>query len=410
MPESIRILMIEDDEKVASVYLRTLRRLRPEISAEHCLTLGDGQKCLRREKFDLLLLDLILPDSQGISTLEKIRKEFPHLPIMVLTGIEDMMLMAEAIKLGAKFFLVKIHTPPQSLVQMIDSIREHHLLEVELRQAQKLEAIGRLAAGIAHELNTPTQFVGDHLSFLKEAVEDLGKVISAAREVVGKAKASGQFAEEIGRFEQVAEEADLEYLLEEMPRAVSQCQEGVGRIASIVRAMKEFGHPGSNQKKAVDVNRCLRNTLLVARNEYKYVAEVEAEYGDIPQIIGFEGELNQVFLNMLVNAAHAIGDVVGKSGEKGKITVRTRQEGGEVVVEISDTGCGIPEKIRDKIFEPFFTTKEVGKGTGQGLAIARSVVVDKHGGRIEFTSQVGKGTTFYIRLPVGAGGEESAAP
>jgi two-component system, NtrC family, sensor kinase len=176
-------------------------------------------------------------------------------------------------------------------------------------------------------------------------------------------------------------------------------------VARIVRAMKEFAHVDrSSEKTAADLNRALESTLVVARNELKYVAEVETEFGEIPPVVCNLGDLNQVFLNLLVNAAHAIRDVVEDTGNKGTIRVRTWQEGDQVVVGISDTGAGIPEEIREKIFEPFFTTKEVGKGTGQGLTLARSVVVERHGGSLTFESEVGKGSTFFVRLPMGSSG------
>jgi signal transduction histidine kinase len=165
--------------------------------------------------------------------------------------------------------------------------------------------------------------------------------------------------------------------------------------------MKEFAHPDQKEKVSADLNRALQTTLNIARNEYKYVADVATEFGDLPPVFCHVGDLNQVFLNLIVNAAHAIGDVVRQSGRKGTIRIRTSQEGGLARIDIADTGAGIPEAIRQRVFEPFFTTKEVGKGTGQGLAIARSIVVSKHGGTLMFESEVGKGTTFTIRLPIG---------
>jgi len=167
-----------------------------------------------------------------------------------------------------------------------------------------------------------------------------------------------------------------------------------------VRAMKDFAHPESKEKAAADLNKALLSTLAVARNELKCVADVEADLGDLPLVVCNISDLNQVFLNLLVNAAHAIGDVVKGTGKKGKIRVRTVPEGKTVLVTITDTGCGIPESIRTKVFDPFFTTKGVGRGTGQGLAIARSVVVERHKGTLTFESEVGKGTSFYVRLPV----------
>jgi signal transduction histidine kinase len=278
-------------------------------------------------------------------------------------------------------------------------ITERKKLEVDLRQAQKLEAVGRLASGIAHEINTPIQFVGDNLRFLQDAFASLGGLLEKYQEIV---KAATQGREEMQR---AAAEADLEYLLEETPKALNQSLEGVARVATIVKAMKDFAHPEQNHKMAANLNQALTSTLVVARNELKYVADVETDFGDIPPVKCHLGDLNQVFLNLLINAAHAIAEVVDGTGEKGTIRVHTRQSGERVRIAISDTGCGIPEKIRAKIFDPFFTTKPVGRGTGQGLAISRSIVVDKHGGMITFESEVGRGTTFVIELPISDEGE-----
>jgi len=186
-----------------------------------------------------------------------------------------------------------------------------------------------------------------------------------------------------------------------VPGSFESCHDGISRITTIVRAMKEFAHPDQREKGDANLNQALRTTLAVAKNEYKYVADVTTELGDLPPVLCHVGDLNQVFLNLIVNAAHAIGDVVGKSGGKGTIRITTSQEGDQVRIDIADTGAGIPEAIRPRIFDPFFTTKEVGKGTGQGLSIARSIVVTKHHGSLTFESEVGKGTTFTIRLPIG---------
>jgi signal transduction histidine kinase len=175
--------------------------------------------------------------------------------------------------------------------------------------------------------------------------------------------------------------------------------DGLSRVAELVRSMKEFAHPDQKEMVPVDLNRTVQSTLTVARNEYKYVAEVETEFGEIPQVACHAGEIGQVVLNLLVNAAHAIEDAVKGTGTKGRITVRTRQDGDGVVISISDTGAGIPEAVRNRVFDPFFTTKEVGRGTGQGLAIARNIVTQKHGGALSFETETGKGTTFLIRLP-----------
>ena len=280
-------------------------------------------------------------------------------------------------------------------------ITEQKWLEVQLRQAQKLESIGHLATGIAHEINTPTQFVGDNMVFLSQAFADLGRVFAQYQGLLAAAKTGVCPEALIETCEAVNREAELEYLLTEIPKALEQSKDGMDRVATIVRAMKEFSHPGNKEKTAVNLNKAIESTVIVARNEWKYVADLQTHLDpSLPPVPCLVGEFNQVVLNMIINATHAIADAGKGTGGKGTITISTSHVGDCVEVRIADTGMGIPESIRHKIFDPFFTTKEVGKGTGQGLAIARSVVVDKHGGTITVDSEVGKGTTFVIRLPL----------
>jgi signal transduction histidine kinase len=218
---------------------------------------------------------------------------------------------------------------------------------------------------------------------------------------VRRAVLEGAPAEAAARAAAAAEESlDLPYLVENLPKALARALDGLGRVATIARSMKEFAHPDPKEKELVDLNRSVQSTLTIARNEYKYVADVETDLGAIPPVLGHAGELNQALLNLVVNAAHAIGDAVRGSGRKGRIRVRTRVDGDAVVISVSDDGTGIPDEVRDRVFDPFFTTKEVGRGTGQGLAIARSVVVGKHGGELTFDTAPGRGTTFFVRLPI----------
>jgi PAS domain S-box-containing protein len=275
--------------------------------------------------------------------------------------------------------------------------------EMELRHAQKLESVGRLASGIAHEINTPIQFVGDNTRFVQDSFGGLQTLLSKYQELRDAAGSGTVSPDLLAAVRRVEEESDCAYLLEEIPKALAQTLDGATRVATLVRAMKDFAHPESKEKAAADLNKALLSTLTVARNELKCVADVETDLGDLPLVVCNISDLNQVFLNLLVNAAHAISEVVKGSGEKGKIRVRTVAEDNTVLVTIADTGCGIPEGIRTRVFDPFFTTKEVGRGTGQGLAIARSVVVERHKGTLTFESEVGKGTTFYICLPLEPG-------
>jgi len=283
-------------------------------------------------------------------------------------------------------------------------ISERKRLETQLLQAQKLESIGQLAAGIAHEINTPAQYVGDNVRFLEDAFADLLELERSHCRLLAAARAGEPCGERVAETERIRDEVDVDYLEGEIPKAIAQALEGVARIAKIVRAMKDFSHPGAEDKEPVDVNRVIENTVTVSRNEWKYVAELVTELDPaLPTVEGYAAELGQALLNLIVNAAHAIAEVVGDGGDgKGCITIRTRAAHGAVEIRVADTGPGIPEAIRDRVFDPFFTTKDVGKGTGQGLAIARSVVVDKHGGSLELESEPGAGTTFIVRLPLEA--------
>lgn len=273
-------------------------------------------------------------------------------------------------------------------------------LQASLNQAQKLESIGQLAAGIAHEINTPTQFVGDNIRFCKEAFSELIGLIDALREIFADEQSSKE--DVTGRIDAAIVKADLNYIRAEIPQAIEQSLYGISRISKLVLAMKEFSHPGGEEMIPVDLNHAIENTITVGRNEWKYVSEMKTDFdASIPPVKCLPAELNQVILNLIVNAAHAIGDANSHlNRDKGITQVKTRRDGAWVEICISDNGTGMPKEIRNRIFDPFFTTKPVGKGTGQGLAIARSAVVDKHGGSIDFQSEVGIGTTFIIRLPI----------
>jgi len=278
-------------------------------------------------------------------------------------------------------------------------ITERNALESQLRQAQKLESVGQLAAGIAHEVNTPTQFVSDNLTFLRDAWQTIFGLLGVYRNAIESA--AGALPPQIAiSIDKAAQNCDFEFLATEVPRAIDQGLDGSRRIAEIVRAMKEFSHPDLANKTAADLNQAIESTITVARSEWKYVATIFTDFDrSLPPVMCYLGDINQVILNLLVNAAHAIGEKSGET-QMGQITVRTRQKGPFAEIAVSDTGTGIPEGIRARIFDPFFTTKDVGKGTGQGLALAHNVIVRKHGGKLRFETAMGKGSTFLIELPI----------
>ncbi|HTP38482.1 MAG TPA: PAS domain-containing protein [Steroidobacteraceae bacterium] len=285
----------------------------------------------------------------------------------------------------ARMFEHGEHGKSRRLSGVHTDITERKEMELQLASAQRLESIGHLAAGVAHEINTPVQYVGDSLYFIREGVQELLRSVDRLR--TRQAMTPEQ-------------EAELLHLRHNLPVALDRALDGLGRVTEIVRSMREFSHPDQHEMSPIDLNRAIQSTLVVAKNEYKYVAEVVTDLGELPQVHCHGGEINQVVLNLVVNAAHAIAEVVRGTDRKGQIRVTTRHDGKEAVISVADTGTGIPEHIRGRVFDQFFTTKEVGKGTGQGLAIVRNIVVRRHGGRLSFQTEPNRGTTFFVHLPL----------
>ncbi|MEW8379457.1 MAG: ATP-binding protein, partial [Candidatus Thiodiazotropha taylori] len=274
-------------------------------------------------------------------------------------------------------------------------------LESEMQQAQKLQSIGQLAAGIAHEINTPIQYVGDNVRFLRDAFDDISEIIDSQHDLVEQARSNNIAVEQIDKLDEQIDEVDLEYLQEEIPKSIQQTLDGVERVATIVRAMKEFSHPGSEEKTPTDINKAIESTVTVARNVWKYHAEVSLDLQpSLPPVRCIPGPVNEVLLNIIVNAAHAIAEKVGESGELGNIDIATEAVEDWCVIRIRDSGAGIPEDARNHVFDPFFTTKDVGKGTGQGLSLSHKIIVEQHDGELSFETELGVGTTFIIKLPI----------
>ena len=284
--------------------------------------------------------------------------------------------------------------------QIIDAEERNRKLEYDLLQSQKMESIGTLAGGIAHEINTPAQYISVNLKFLSDANEDLASIIRKWRIMTEKAQEHDVLAELAKKIETLCNEVDLDFILKEIPDAISQSRSGLAQVSKIVLAMKDFAHPGTADKSSYDINRAIETAITISHNQWKHVAEISM---DLDQSLLMAechpDQLNQVFLNLIVNASHAIESVEGRS-EPGLIKLSTRLIDSQIVISVEDNGIGIPDTVINKIFDPFFTTKEVGRGTGQGLSIAYDIVVNKHAGTLQVASEIGKGTTFTIGLPV----------
>lgn len=431
------VLLVEDSLTVRMIVNNILEDMGLEVS--QATDAKQAWKLFLQNDYDLVLTDVVLAEgTTGLELVRHIRRvegKKNGVPILTMSGFSDAARKIELLQEGANDFIGKPILPEELVVrvrnlllnkQLFDKIevQQTHLqslvtelqgtndhlqreidqrerVEMELRLAQKLEAVGRLASGIAHEINTPIQYIGDSVHFLKTAFEDLQALLDRYREGCEALARQPDQAAMLAAIREAEEVADLDYLRENVPPALERTLTGIDHVAGIVRAMKEFAHPDQRNKTLADLNQALLNTLVVARNEYKYVADVETDLGELPPVSCYPSDLNQVFLNLIVNAAHAIAEVVGSAPQRGRITVTTRRlDGDRVEIAVADTGGGIPDTIRDRVYDPFFTTKPIGQGTGQGLAIARSIVVDKHQGALQFDSAPGQGTTFYIRLPV----------
>lgn len=294
-------------------------------------------------------------------------------------------------------------------VSVISDVSQNELIEQQNRQAQKLEAIGSLAAGVAHEINTPIQYVGNNLQFIKNEFDSIVGLMHNFQQLFEQVQSADPTNKLIEESHQKEKEVDLNYLIQEIPKAIDESLEGIGRVTKIVQAIKEFSHPGMDEKTPVDLNRAIDTTLTVSRNEWKYVADLVVHYDEnMPLVLCSPGEINQVILNLITNAAHAIKEQIDKGVySKGLIEVYTFGKEETIEIHIKDNGGGIPTEYREKVFNPFFTTKPVGMGTGQGLSIAYKVIVNKHNGSIVFDTELEKGTTFKITLPITVSGNDN---
>jgi len=400
-----KILIVDDEESIQKLIKRTL----DAEGYDTCLA-SDGEQAfelLTQFLFDIVITDIAMPKMDGLALTKTIIEYFPA-DVIVMTGQIGRYSYDQFMGAGACDFVQKPFTPDEISIRVKRVLREKQLREdllqshKELAKSQKLESLGQLASGIAHEINTPIQYIGDNATFVKETFQDLNECLQVFLELFEAGKKNAIDTVLIERVQSVVQTADIEYIQKEIPDAIDQTIEGVDRIQKIVKAMKTFAHPGKRVHVPTNLNECLQNTITISKNEWKYIADVLSDLdSSLPLVNCNPGEMSQVFLNLIVNASHAISDKLGKnSTNKGKIKIITKNLKDWVEIKISDTGTGIPHEIKSKIFNPFFTTKEIGKGTGQGLAITHSIIVDRHKGKIDAEVSETGGAMFSIKLPL----------
>ncbi len=419
----MNILVAEDDYVSRLLVKKAVKKIGHEV-----IEAEDGKiawDLFLEHEPDMVISDWMMPEIDGIELCSRIRKadKKTYSYIILLTAKDKTTDLVEVFDAGADDYIIKPFKPDElrsrikTGERVIELESQHHEMQAELieknkeldktladlkttqsqiLQSEKMASIGQLAAGVAHEINNPIGFIGSNLDALTDYMKDVEKLIGHYQELQQSLKASGQNVSQdiktkLSAITDFEKDIEIDYLKEDIPELLSDCKDGTQRVGRIVADLKSFAHPGNDKQMLMDLNAGLETTLNVVYNEIKYKATVEKEFGEISMVEGFPQKLNQVFMNILVNAAQAIE-------EKGQITIETRQEGKNVVVVISDTGCGIKEENIAKVFDPFFTTKEIGKGTGLGMNIAYNII-EEHNGTIRVTSEVGKGTSFIITLP-----------
>ena len=414
MPDSntnARILIVDDTLQNIQVLGTILREQDYQLNvAQNGLqALESVQKMLP----DLILLDVMMPELDGFGTCERLKADdrTRDIPVIFLTAKVETEDIVKGFELGAVDYVTKPFNQTE-LLRRVETHLELSLLQKDLErqveektaqllQAQKLESMGQLAAGIAHEVNTPMQFINNNTDFLQQVIEEVGELQEKLCRVYEQSRDGRVEDELLTEVEEALEDTDVDYLTGEAGKALEKIQEGVGRVVGIVEGMRELAHPGGREKSLADLNHTIQGATAVCRNEWKYVAELDLDLDEsLPQVLCFPGEISQCVINMVVNAAHAIADVVEGKEEKGTISIGSRAHGDWAEIRIADTGTGIPEEAQPHIFDFLYTTKEVGKGTGQGLSLVHRVVRNNHGGEVSFETEQGKGTTFILRVPV----------
>ncbi len=395
----MKILIADDDIVTRKLILKILKSLDHKFyESENGVS---AYNSVISEQINILITDWMMPEMNGIELCQKIRanQDLHYVYIILVTAKTNREDAITGLKAGADDFIVKPIFPPELTARLNTSIRiielqnQYQKTNMQLLQSDKMASIGQLAAGVAHEINNPTGFVSSNLNTLSEYSRDIHTLINKYRDLIRSYEISQTCDESMLKaIHDHENEMDLEFILQDFREIIKDCQEGTGRISKIVNDLKDFAHPGNDVISHADINQGLDSTLNVIWNEIKYKAEVIKKYSDLPLVQCHPQQLNQVFMNILLNAAQAIKDT-------GTITITTHSANDRVFIEIKDDGCGIKEEHLNRIFDPFFTTKEIGKGTGLGMNLAYKII-EKHKGKIDVRSNVNKGTVFTITIPV----------
>jgi signal transduction histidine kinase len=435
MTQVLQILFIEDSEDDVVLLLRHLKKGGFDARHERVDSASGLETALQKQRWDLAVSDFHIPGFGGMEALAIVRSGGFDMPFILVSGLVGEEVAVGAIKAGAQDFVSKEH--PERLCTVVEreleavrserersraqsalqeSERRHRELslrlreeierredtESRLRRAQKLEAVGQLAAGVAHEINSPVQYIMDNTAYLKVCFTRLIQLVECLPLLLKEANGAAIDPDLITRIETMLQDAKIDVLVEDVPVAIDETLDGLERVANIVRSMGEFAHPAAKGKTGVDLNRLIENTLTLSRNEWKYVARVETSLDpDLPLVSCNPDAIGQAILNIVVNATHAVAHNADTGKPSGVITITTRSVGECTEIRIQDNGHGMSPEVEARIFEPFFTTKEVGKGSGQGLALAYSYIVTEHQGTLQVETSPGQGAAFIIRLPKG---------
>lgn len=386
--KGFKILLVDDDDDCRDFFEFTLVEEGANVTSAR--TAEDGVECLKKDKFNIVITDKNLPGMDGVQFIKKIRQEYALLPIIMITGHGSIGTAVEALKYGAQDYLLKpledrvlLTSTVWSILEKQKLTDENKRLQTKLIQAERMESIGILAAGIAHEINNPTTFIIGNLELIGEFVESMASTCMKLHDLAGQtAIAAG------------IDKTKMEKLREDTKMMVDDALDGANRIKRITGSLKGFSHPSGADNDMLDMNEEVNKSLTLVWNELKYKCEVVKQLGELPKVKGNGTEIDQVLVNMLINAGQAI------ERKDGKISIRTFAQDGYACIEVIDNGKGISQENLSHIFDPFFTTKEVGQGTGLGLSIAYNII-QSHKGTIEVRSKEGEGTTMLIKLPAG---------